>query len=190
MQLFFSPNIYCCHNHLGRNMSTQMNLSCGCFSVDSTIALSRENFISHTRTRICINSFLILLHYSNYGVWFKGKTHLRNMALFRHTSVSSTYSGPSVRPSSSIILSDFHSVSVHETTESVETSLWWPTWWLIWRPTWRCTWWPTWRWTRWPTRRQTWWPTCLLSGPNGHWASTTQVICDMSHICQRFEFGH
>ena len=82
----------------------------------------------------------------------------------------------------SITLSDFHSVSVPETSQSLEMTLWWPTWWLTWRPTWRCTRWPTWRWTRWPTRRQTWWPTCLLSGPNGHWASTTQVICDISHM--------
>ena len=86
----------------------------------------------------------------------------KNCNVFRHTSVSSTYRsypGQSVRKSvrlSSIPLSDFHSVSVHETTESVETSLWWPTWWLIWRPTWRCTWWPIWRSTRWPT----WRPTC------------------------------
>ena len=37
----------------------------------------------------------------------------------------------SVRPS--FILSDFHSVSVSEPSQSVETTLWWPTWWLTWQ---------------------------------------------------------
>ena len=45
------------------------------------------------------------------------------------------------------MVSDFPSVSVSEPSQSVETTLRWPPWWLAWR----CTWWPTWRWTRWPT---------------------------------------
>ena len=53
--------------------------------------------------------------------------------VFRCASISSTY------PGLSVILLDFHSVSVPETSQSVETTLRWPTWW------------PTWRWTRWPT---------------------------------------
>ena len=40
---------------------------------------------------------------------------------------------------------DFLSVSVSEPSQSVETTLWWLTWW------------PTWRWTRWLTWRWTWW---------------------------------
>ena len=49
----------------------------------------------------------------------------------------------SVRPlvGRSVTLSDFHSESASEPSQSVETTLRWPTWWL--------TWWPTWRWTRW-----------------------------------------
>ena len=49
---------------------------------------------------------------------------------------------------SSTIVSDFHSVSVSETSQSVQTTMQWPTRWLTWQPTWRCTWWPTWRWTK------------------------------------------
>ena len=48
-------------------------------------------------------------------------------------SVSNTYPGAPL----SVILSDFHSVSVSETSQSVEMTLRWPTW--------RWTWWPTWR---------------------------------------------
>ena len=49
---------------------------------------------------------------------------------------------------SSTIVSDFHSVSVSETSQSVQTTMQWPTRWLTWQPTWRSTWWPTWRWTK------------------------------------------
>ena len=38
-----------------------------------------------------------------------------------------------------VILSDFHSVSVSEPSQSIETTLRW----LTWRPTWRLTKWPT-----------------------------------------------
>ena len=69
------------------------------------------------------------------------------IGLFRHACVSSTYPGQFVSPSVSpfVILSDFHSVSVSEPSQSIETTLWWPTWWLTWWPTWRWIWWPTWR---------------------------------------------
>ena len=67
---------------------------------------------------------------------------------------------------SSIRVSDFHYVSVSETSQSVETTLGWPPWWLTWWLTWRRTWWPTWRWTRWPTRWPTWWPTKKIDGAN------------------------
>ena len=38
-----------------------------------------------------------------------------------------------------VILSDFHSVSVSELSQNVETTLWWPTWWTTWRWAWRPT---------------------------------------------------
>ena len=70
---------------------------------------------------------------------------------FRHPSASSTYRGQSDH----IMLvghtfSDSHSVSVSETSQSVETILRWPTW----RCPWWCQWWPTWSWTWWPIK----WP--------------------------------
>ena len=48
-------------------------------------------------------------------------------SFFRHASVSSTYPGQSVRKS---VGNTFHSVSVSETSQSVETTLQWPIWWL------------------------------------------------------------
>ena len=68
--------------------------------------------------------------------------------VFRHTSVSSTYPGPFVS-----ILSDFHSNSLSEPSQSVDRDdivvadvafdmeVQW------------CTWWQTWRWTRWPRKK-------------------------------------
>ena len=43
---------------------------------------------------------------------------------------------PSIRPSLRpwVTFSDFHSVSVSEPSQSVETTLQWPTWWMTWRP--------------------------------------------------------
>ena len=52
-------------------------------------------------------------------------------------SISSTYPGTFVCPL--VSLSDFHSVSVSEPSQSVETTLWWPRW----RPTLWLRWWPT-----------------------------------------------
>ena len=46
------------------------------------------------------------------------------------------------------ILSVFHSVSISEPSQSVETTLRWPPWWL----TWRCT--SVWRWTMWQTTKK------------------------------------
>ena len=51
---------------------------------------------------------------------------------FKHASDSSTYPVSLSVRLSSVILSDFHSVSILETSQRVETTLWWPTW----RPTW------------------------------------------------------
>ena len=67
------------------------------------------------------------------------------IGLFRHACVSSTYPGEYNLHDPSVVRHTlgFHSVSVSETSQSVKTTLRWPTW--------RCTWWPTWRWTRWPT---------------------------------------
>ena len=88
------------------------------------------------------------------------KIFLKEM-FFRHASVSSTFPGQSVRPSVlpssvlSIIVSDFHSVSVSETSQSAEDTLRWPTWWPKRWPTKkkrrRKRKWPTWSWTWWPT---------------------------------------
>ena len=47
-------------------------------------------------------------------------------ALFLDTGVSSNYPGTCISPS--VTLSDFHSVSVSETSQSVKTTLWWLTW--------------------------------------------------------------
>ena len=47
----------------------------------------------------------------------------------------------------SITVSDFHSVSVPETSQSAEKTWWWLTWWPTKkekRQTWSWTWWPTW----------------------------------------------
>ena len=77
-------------------------------------------------------------------LWLLVKTYQLNgsflfqiiYVLFLDTQVSLAHTP--VRPP--LILSDFHSVSVSETSQSVETT---------------CTWQPTWRWTRWPTWRPT-----------------------------------
>ena len=93
-----------------------------------------------------------------------------NKSIFRHASVSSSthvsplvgwsYFSISIAPEhlcATVVFDD--TPPVLSASQSVKTTLRWPTWWLTWWPTWRCTWWPTWRWTRWPTRRPTWRPT-------------------------------
>ena len=60
---------------------------------------------------------------------FRFLSGLRRSSIFRCTSISSTY------PSQSVILSDFHSNSLSEPSQSVDMTLLWPTW--------RWTWWPT-----------------------------------------------
>ena len=93
----------------------------------------------------------------------------------------------SVRPSVrwSVILSGFHSVSASETSQSIDTTLWWPTWWLTWWPTWRWTWWPTWRWTWWPTRSflsQSSFPAKLL----GAQTFSSQTLSWLAHLLLNF----
>ena len=95
--------------------------------------------------------------------------------IFRCESISITY--PSQSVSKSITFLDFHSVSVSETSQSVETTLWWLTW--------RWTLWPTW----WPTtkRKKKNWPTWSFLGPL--FRTKAYSACASSKLCEFISFG-
>ena len=85
----------------------------------------RRRGICHQRVNSGPGSELALCTLMFHQRWFLTSYII---SIFRHESVSSTYPGQSL------------SKSVSETSQSVKTTLWWPTWW------------PTWKWTR----RLTW----------------------------------
>ena len=97
-----------------------------------------EIITSFTLQNTLTRSFIQKAADSPKKMWTRGKNDFCQMKwiwIFRHAPRSIC---PSVSRRPSIIVSDFHSVSVSETSQSVERTS---------QPTWRCTWWLTWRWT-------------------------------------------